>query len=71
MKEDENLNLMRTINSQKQTQDTLLRAPQNLNYALMKKNYEQEVENSKRLADKVKEYELITSLCSFKCQICK
>lgn len=40
MKEEENKNLLGMINSQKIAHEALLRAPQNLNYSVLKKNYE-------------------------------
>ena len=43
MKEEENNNFLKTINSQKIANETLLKAPQNMNYAMMKKNYEDEL----------------------------
>ena len=37
----------------------------------MKKNYETEMENNKKIMNKLKDYELIHSMYCFKCQICQ
>jgi hypothetical protein len=45
-KEEEVRNLQIMINTQKIAHETLLRAPQNINYAALKKNYQMEKETN-------------------------
>lgn len=40
LKQEENRNLLNIYNCQKIAHETLLRAPQNFNYSILKKNYE-------------------------------
>lgn len=54
MKEQENKNLLSMINSQKVAHEALLRTPQNLNYSLLKKNYEMEQQANRSLSSKLK-----------------
>lgn len=42
------------INSQKVAHEALLRTPQNLNYSLLKKNYEMEQQANRSLSSKLK-----------------
>lgn len=70
MKEEEIRNLYAMINSQKVTQEALLRTPQNINYAVLKKNYEMQKETNTSLQAKIKEDELILNLCTLKCIFC-
>ena len=54
MREEQNKSLIGMLNSQKVAHQALLKAPQNLNYSLLKKNYEAEQQSNKSLTQKLK-----------------
>lgn len=56
MKEEQNKNLMGILNSQKIANEALLKNPQNMNYSILKKNYEIERQTNKVLIEKIKEF---------------